>query len=289
MGLDQEANNRIAYIQKRQELLASAVSDVQASFFATILKQIDKIAKNPAELDVLFYKFSRGEYMVLMNQFALDIRGIGRVNGEYFEAIADGRLAKDYTATKAQINQQLLDRFGLTPQGQAVEDGFLDLFIRDTSIQQQAKKAAYQLQYTGKGPKEFAETLHRIIEGDEGQTGAYEKHFNRYVYDTYQQADAEVQELYAKKLELQAALYSGGTVRDSRPFCKERNGKVWIRAEIASWNDLNWGGKIPEGAVEINRGGYNCRHHFSWITNKMALARRSDLFVDEKGNLQVKS
>jgi hypothetical protein len=288
MALDQEASNRIEYIQKRQQLLASAVSEAQASFYATILRQIDKIARNPAELDVLFYKFTRGEYLSLINQFAVDIKGIGRANGEYFEAIADGRLAKDYTATKAQIQDQLLARFGLTPKAEVVEDGFFDLFIRDTTIQQQAKKAAYQLQVSGKGPKEFAETLHRIIEGEPGQTGAYEKHFNRYVYDTYQQADAEVQELYAKKLDLQAALYSGGTVRDSRPFCKERNGKIWLRSEIAAWNELHWGGKIPEGTVEINRGGYNCRHHLSWITNKMAVARRSDLYIDEKGNLQIK-
>jgi hypothetical protein len=289
MGLDQEANKRIEYIQKRQELLASAVSDAQSAFYASILKQIDKIAKNPAELDVLFYKFNRGEYMVLMNLFALDVRGIGRVNGEYFEAIADGRLWKDYSATKAEINDKLLQRFGLTERGALIEDGFFDLFVRDTSIQQQAKKAAYQLQYSGKGPKEFATTLQAIIEGEPGQSGAYEKHFNRYVYDTYQQADAEVQELYAKKLDLQAALYSGGTVRDSRPFCKARNGFVWLRSEIASWNQLDWAGKIKEGTVEVNRVGYNCRHHLSYITNKMALQRRSDLYIDEKGNLQIKS
>jgi hypothetical protein len=279
---------RLEYIQKRQQLLASAVSDVQAVFFKTILASIDKITKNPNVLDALFYRFTRGPYAEVVGQFAADISGIGKANGKYFKAVAEGLLTKDYEAIKADIDASLLNRFGLTAELEAIPDGFIDLFVRDTSIQQQAKKAAYQLQKTGKGANEFAETLRGIIEGDPGQTGAYERHFNRYVYDTYQQADAEVQEQYAKKLELQAALYSGGRVKDTRPFCKERNGKVWLRSEIAAWNDEEWAGKIKDGPVEINRGGYNCRHHYSWITNKMALRRREDLIEDKNGNLQTK-
>jgi hypothetical protein len=283
------AQERIDYIQKRQELLASAVSDMQVTFFATILKSIDKITKNPNVLDYLFYKFTRGPYAEVVAQFAADVKGIGQANGAYFKGIAEGVLSKDYELIKADIDSSLLARFGLDASLNPTQDGFFDLFIRDTSIQQQAKKTAYQLQKSGKGANEFAETLRGIIEGDPGQTGAYERHFNRYVYDTYQQADAEIQEQYAKKLDLQAALYSGGTVRDSRPFCKERNGKVWLRSEIAAWNDEIWAGKIKDGPVEVNRGGYNCRHHYSWITNKMALRRREDLIEDKSGNLQVKS
>lgn len=275
------AEERIAYIQKRQELLASAVSDMQASFFATILKSIDKVARNVAELDRLFYQFTRGELAAVISQFASDIMSIGRVNESYFKTL----LGKEYTLTKDSIQEPLRKRFGLTENGFA-KDSFFDLLVRDTSVQQQVKKAAYQLQYTGKGPKEFAETINGLLEG---KAGAYQRFFSTFVYDTYQQADAEIQEQTAKRLELEAALYSGGTVRDSRPFCKERNGKVWLRSEIAAWNEETWAGKIKEGSVEINRGGYNCRHHLSWITNKQAINRRSDLIINEKGNLQIKS
>jgi hypothetical protein len=285
--LEEASSERINYIEKRQQLLATAVSDVQAAFFKTILNSIDKITKNPNYLDYLFHKFTRGPYLEVVSQFASDVQGIGRANGTYFKAISEGLLSKDYEAIKADIDSSLLARFGLDAELQPVADGFFDLFIRDTSIQQQAKKTAYQLQRTGKGPEVFAEELRTIIEGDPGQTGAYERHFNRYVYDTYQQADAEVQEQYAKKLELQAALYSGGIVRDSRQWCKDRNGKVWLRSEIAAWNDETWAGKIKDGPVEVNRGGYGCRHHYSWITNKMALRRREDLIEDKNGNLQA--
>jgi hypothetical protein len=286
--LEEAANERISYIEKRQQLLASAVSDMQATFFKTILNSIDKITKNPNFLDYLFHKFTRGPYLEVVSQFASDVQGIGRANGAYFKAVSEGLLFKNYRAIKNDIDASLLARFGLDTQLQTIQDGFFDLFIRDTSIQQQVKKTAYQLQRTGKGPEVFAEELRGIIEGDPGQTGAYERHFNRYVYDTYQQADAEVQELYAKKLDLQAAYYSGGIVRDTRPFCKERNGKVWLRSEIAAWNEEEWAGKIKDGPVEINRGGYGCRHHYSWITNKMALRRRQDVIEDKDGNLQTK-
>lgn len=280
---------RIAYVQKRQQLLATAVSDMQAGFYATILQSIDKITKKPVVLDYLFHKFIRGPYADVVAQFASDVQGIGRANGAYFRAVADGLATKDYGLIKDQIDGALLDRFGLDKALNPTQDGFFDLFLRDTSVQQQAKRAAYQMQKSGKGPAEFSSALRDIIEGEPGQSGAYEKHFGTYVYDTYQQADAEVQELYATKLELEAALYSGGTVRDSRPFCKERNGKVWLRDEIAAWNDLDWAGKIKSGPVEVNRGGYRCRHHFSYITNKMAMRRREDLFEDKNGKLQAKT
>lgn len=71
--------------------------------------------------------------------------------------------------------------------------------------------------------------------------------------------------------------YFGGTSKDSRVFCSERNGKFWHTNEISVWGDgkkspgftfkapVNgtWQGRIPTtnaGNIFVNLGGFNCQH-----------------------------
>lgn len=60
-------------------------------------------------------------------------------------------------------------------------------------------------------------------------------------------------------------LYVGSLVRDSRPFCIARAGKIFTRKEIDLWNNMDWTGKIRGTSVWVARGGYNCRHHFQAV------------------------
>ena len=53
--------------------------------------------------------------------------------------------------------------------------------------------------------------------------------------------------------------YSGSLIKDSRPFCQERAGKVYTKEEIEAWRDKSWAGK-KEGDPFVVLGGYNCRH-----------------------------
>ena len=59
-------------------------------------------------------------------------------------------------------------------------------------------------------------------------------------------------------------LYTGGLLKSTRPFCKERNGKFFKKEEVQSWGDLDdWAGKM-EGTnsktIFQTAGGYNCQH-----------------------------
>lgn len=57
--------------------------------------------------------------------------------------------------------------------------------------------------------------------------------------------------------------YSGGLIRDSRSFCKSRNGNYYHRSEIESWPKLKWDGKIKgtnKGNIYAYLGGWNCQH-----------------------------
>jgi len=64
-------------------------------------------------------------------------------------------------------------------------------------------------------------------------------------------------------------LYAGTEIKTSRDFCKKRNGIIYSREVIESWNPLQWEGKIPGTDVKETLGGYRCRHHLSWLSAEM--------------------
>jgi hypothetical protein len=59
-------------------------------------------------------------------------------------------------------------------------------------------------------------------------------------------------------------LYIGGLIETSRPFCIERDGKVFTADEIATWDN---GQGLP---ADIYLGGYNCRHSLRPISKELA-------------------
>jgi hypothetical protein len=286
--MEEEAKKRIEYIAKRQELLSSAVGNLQRQLYEAVLADFDKIATDPAELDKLWKKFQASAHSKVILKFASDVMQIGKLNADYFAEIAEDLDSKDYAAIKKTADSYLMDRFGLASNGKAIQNGFLDTFVKDQSILRDLKQYAYKSQVSGIGVDEFKAGFKDMIIGTEAKNGSLMRYYQTFAFDTYQQADATLQDHYAKKLELEAALYLGGEISGTRPFCHERNGKVFLRSEIETWKGLKFAGKPANYDPFQDRGGYNCRHHFNWITNEMAVARRKDLTIGGDGELRVK-
>jgi hypothetical protein len=65
--------------------------------------------------------------------------------------------------------------------------------------------------------------------------------------------------------------YEGGLIKDSRPFCIERNGNTYNTEQIKSWANLPpWRGRMPgttEETIFFYLGGYRCRHWLVPIKN----------------------
>ena len=59
-------------------------------------------------------------------------------------------------------------------------------------------------------------------------------------------------------------LYVGGIIKTTRPFCRERDGKVFSWDEIRRWSN----GQVEPASVFL--GGFNCRHHLAPITEEVA-------------------
>lgn len=100
--------------------------------------------------------------------------------------------------------------------------------------------------------------------------GYVERHWKTVSFDLMQQVDRETQNQFAEQLELPAALYSGTAKENTRPFCLERIRQYYTRDEITGWDAETWKGKIRVGHNSlVHCGGYNCRHHLSWVSQEL--------------------
>ena len=100
--------------------------------------------------------------------------------------------------------------------------------------------------------------------------GYVERHWKTVSFDLMQQVDREAQNQFAEALELPVALYSGTAKENTRPFCLERIRQYYTRDEITGWDAKEWKGKIRVGHNSlVHCGGYNCRHHLSWVSQEL--------------------
>ena len=96
-----------------------------------------------------------------------------------------------------------------------------------------------------------------------------EKYFARWSGDIYSQYQRAAANEIRKELKLKHAVYAGGLIETSRPFCQERNGNTYTEDEIAEWENEDFEGKSDPYDPFIDCGGYNCRHRLDWISEEM--------------------
>ena len=99
--------------------------------------------------------------------------------------------------------------------------------------------------------------------------------------DIFPAIDRDTGNEFRQALGLRYAIYQGGVIKTSRPFCLERNDKVFTIDEIASWANLEFTGKSNPYNPFVDCGGYNCRHRLErkrsesiWCHVSMKLSTR---------------
>lgn len=76
----------------------------------------------------------------------------------------------------------------------------------------------------------------------------------------------------AEGLDLKHYFYAGVQIATSRKFCIDRIGKAYTQAEVESWANLSWSGKIPgttRTTIFWYCGGYHCYHRLLPVSKKM--------------------
>jgi hypothetical protein len=225
-----------------------------------------------ALLDRVYNKYVQETGIQVVKTIVDSVGKIMDFNGKYYGVFTTkAQLGNIMTDTKTQIG----DWLGITKRGGLVENGYLNRLLTDPTIRNTVRDSAFKSVVSQKGFFETKADLKNYIQGNPGQTGALQKYYRNFVFDTFSQVDRTQAKIFADKLGFNYAIYEGGLIETSRPFCKARNGKVFTREEIEKFDPPE--AKQPNYNAFTDLGGYGCRHHLNWVPDAVAFALRPEL------------
>lgn len=141
--------------------------------------------------------------------------------------------------------------------------------------------------------QETLSMIQEVILGGEDIEPRYLRYASTWARETYSVADRSYSSAVADDLDLEWFLYTSGSVRDSRKFCVQRNGKFFHRKEVEMWGD---GKSTPNYALEspgvepywqgfrrgtnsktifTYLGGWNCMH--SILGTSITIVPKADI------------
>jgi hypothetical protein len=176
----------------------------------------------------------------------------------YFSAFEPTRAAQD----------RIINR------GTTLTEGFIDELFDNNQIVRAIQQTARNGVTSGQNLTDVKNLLTEQIKGKEDKFGLIKAYHSQNGRDQFQAYSRGLDDDFSKALNLNYAIYAGGEIKTTRQFCDDRNGEVFNRETILSWNHTpaTWQGRKPNNNILIDMGGYNCRHDFDWIS--FALARR---------------
>lgn len=288
-------------IAAKEKALQKEIQGAEAKLYDELIEKLltrlkgDQIAntsENISQLSVIdrvWESFVKNDMRPIIVNYVNGLNEIDKLNKEYFALFAETKKILDQIAEDAKENTR--KRLGLTPSGRLTKGGYLDSLIRDETVKRQIKNLTYKAIVSDRITKEeYIASIRLYVKGNDKVSGALDRHFETFAYDTYAQHDREVSWSYAERLDMKYARYAGGLVEDSRPFCVARNNKVFTIEEILKFGTPQdpyggytnkskgeFSGKPNEYDPVLDCGGYRCRHSYNFISKERALELRPDL------------
>lgn len=290
------------FINERKKVLSSQVSELQKNLyirlFDRLIAQLDaaegKLENTPGNIqkaaivDKVFKDFET-DLQRVMKSVSADYNSLLGYNIKYYSQFNQAL----FKTVQARVEKSMMARVGYSSDG-FQKDGFIDSFINDKTVARAVKNTVLGAVLNGAPLKTLQKTLSATIIGTPTSNGLIENHFNTYIYDTYSQFDSESGNQFAIQLGLNYAIYAGGLVDASRPFCIERNDKAFTREEIEQFGTSKdkfggytnkskgeFAGKNKDYIPERDRGGYNCGHIYNWVSYAIAKSKRPDIPVSK--------
>lgn len=281
------ATDRSQLVQSLLDKLEDKVKAGQRALLRTVLEDfLDGMEKDEAGnikntlankrrfamFDQVFNRYANDKGLEIVQTLA---EGVGRVlnfNTKYFGAFTKpAQLGPIHDNVKETVSTWL----GLNQRGNVQPNGYLDTLIKDPSVKNGIKNLLLKSVVSQGGYFDTKKALQEHIEGTPEKTGALQRYYRNFTYDLYSVTDRTASRIFADKLKFNYAIYEGGLVKDSREFCKERNGKVFSREEIAKFDPKE--ARPPGYDPFTDLGGYACRHHLNWVPDAVAFSLRPDL------------
>ena len=284
---------RVAAIAQLEAALAGAVTRAQQLLFEGILAQLQATLDDPLTLAPLLADFQATVAAPLAAFYAEQLLQLPALNVDYFQSLG----ITNYKALRRPLAGFLEARFGVNAAGDLVPGGYLSALAGDTTAQRELLRFAYTAQASGTSITAYRAGLEQLVTGGNTAKGLMQTLYDN-AGDAFSEADRSLQQVAKERLGLKMALYQGGIIATTRPFCLKRNGKVFTDAEIALFGTKEdsfggykrkeggyFAGKVEPYQPEINCGGANCRHTWHYLPVQVGLTFRPDLMENDNGEL----
>lgn len=292
----QEIQDRITkFVGRRNSMIAdlnaqleAQVSDAQAALLKDLVAQVSdelqtekgKIANTAynrrllSSIDAVFDNFASGDGLDIVKSMIAAGTTIIAFNNDYFSIF--GKPA-ELIPLKKQVIGDLRIWLGIDGDDKLKQNGYLNTLITNDRMRDEVKQFTLKGIQTQEGFFGFKKNLNDYFFGEDpkGGTGRLQRYYRNYAYDTYSQIDRTASTQFAEGLGMTYALYEGGLIAGSRPFCIKHNGKVFTKDEILKFDPKE--AKPPNYNPMVDLGGYACRHHLNWISYELAVLYRPDL------------
>lgn len=283
------AKDRTALIKQLLDKLDKKVGQVQSVLLEDLLRDaVDRLEvdennriKNTSAnrkivntVETVFKNWTAKNGVALALTLVSGVADIASFNSKYFKSLAP--------QTKLEpINKQVIESLNswLGMDGNKVaRNGYLDVLIHNPPVEQVIKDTIMKSVVAQEGWFKTKNQVKDFLTDREEQgksNGRLKQYYRNFTYDLYSIADRTASKITADKLGLEYAIYEGGLIETSRPFCIEHNGKVYSKEEISKFNPKE--ARPPDYNPFVDLGGYGCRHHLNWIPESVAFALRPEL------------
>jgi hypothetical protein len=111
---------------------------------------------------------------------------------------------------------------------------------------------------------DLRKTLAQFITGTPDQLPFLQRYIKQTTNDSIMVFNREYMQTISDDLGIGFYRYQGTKIKESRPFCVARAGKVYTKEEVEKWASLSdWDGRMKgttKTTIFSYCGGYNCRH-----------------------------
>lgn len=285
--LDDLTKRRIKEAEQSGRYMETIVRGLQASAFALLSEWVaDKLTVEDgrikysasnlgkvAGLYLLFDRINNGYRKTMLGELLARAGNLFGLNNDYFNEIKPVPESVEDAARRLT-----LQRWGYSVETKALIPG--SYFEKLFSNEGVARNIAGLVNRAIAGKMslaDFQKQFRRVFIGTPGN-GMFERHWKTNSFDLFQKIDRSANLVYADRLGLNYAIYSG-TVKDTtRPWCEAHVNKVYSIKEIDAWKNADWAGKITIGYDPyLDAGGFNCRHHWSFVSDTVAETLRPEL------------
>ena len=237
------------------------------------VREYDKVAKQIVEnmkilpVSAKFKTLTQVDVETITNLKRIKFTGFLDIATETTNSLADNVYSSTIAGKSInEMEKELRQRInGIYIQADVDEIDELVEFIATSTDQVAIEKAASRLR-TYYGADRTGENMR--------------KYSKQLAHDSLMEFDGQFTKAKAEEAGLTHYIYYGDLIGDSRQFCKNRVRANEIFSEVElreQWAREPWKGKSGSDPF-INRGGYNCRHHFQ---------PTDPSWYDEQGNLII--